>query len=193
MGILLALAGLALVGGVISGIGNVMQGQQEASKAELEAQKQRESIPILQAQVRAMEADRKAAGERLTLQQRALAIQEIQTARQGAEATSSVAASAGAGNLGGASPLRRARALERQTQLGLTQISGQRREAEIGYEQIARDIQTRTLATEYDIRWAGLGAGQLEEEADFARTYGWLSGLGSMLGAGGSTLSLFRK
>jgi len=55
-----------------------------------------------------------------------------------------------------------------------------------------RNIDVRTLATQFDIRWAGKGAKRLEQEAGFYRSYGWMSGFGEVLGGLGGALGLFR-
>jgi len=192
MGILLVLAGLAIGGGILSAIGRGMEGEQKAQQAELEAQKQRESTAVMRAQIKAMAADRAASAERLALQQKGLAIQGLRTERAGAEAQAAIGAAAGAGNLGGVSPLRQARAVQRKTGWGMAELGGQRREAQLGYEEILRNIDVRTLATEFDIRWAGKGAESLEKQAGFYRTYGWLSGAGDILSAGAGAIGLFK-
>jgi hypothetical protein len=192
MGILLALAGLAVGGGIIQAIGGKQEAGYKARQAELEAQKKRESIQVLQSQLQAMQEESRAGKEQLTLRERSLGLAGIQTAEEGAVSVGSARAETGVSNLGGVSSLRKANMIQRQTDRQMAEIGVQRSEAQLSYQQLTRDIGARSLATQYDIRWAGIEAQNLEEQAQFYRSYGLLSGIGSILGAGAGALSLFR-
>ena len=196
----LALAGIVLTlgGAAVSAIGAVKQGQQEADKAELEAQRLRENIPLLEEQKRVQQADIGLKQSGIALQQKVLSNQALETARAGGAAKGMIAARAGAGSLGGASPLRQSMEVQRRTQetLGINRMQkgllGQQSEF------VSLAGEAGISQTEFNIRWAGLGAEQKEKEAEWAEQYGWLSALGYGLSGAGQVIgttdwSLFKK
>lgn len=186
-----AIAGLVLTlaGTGIAAYGAYQEGQQESDAARLEAQKLRESQGVLEQQKTAQIAGKEAIGKVAEIRQRELSVQALETAQAGRAAKGQVAAAAGVGNLGGASPLRQSLQIQRQVERQLGVISG--RQAELGIQTGVQTLaaEAQIAGTQYDIRWAGLGAEQREKEADWAEQYGLLSAIGTGLGGIGQGIS----
>ena len=195
---------LAFLGALITVSGVVAQSVHEAEIAETEAEAEREKIPALQAQLTAqkadladIEADKAAAAQMAIIEQGTLTTKGLQTTYAGSAAKGNVVAGAAAGNLGGASTLRQTQLIQRQLQWQMSAIGGERQAAGLRAENAQRDLETRSLATEaqiletqYDIRWAGRRAEQQEDEAEYLRSMGLLTGGGGLLGAIGSAFGL---
>jgi len=170
--------GALVIGTGLKIAGAVIEGQQEADKAELEAQKLRESIALLKEQKRVQQADIELKQSGIALQQKVLSNQALETARAGGAARGMIAARAGAGSLGGASPLRQSMEVQRRTQETLGINRAQRGLLGQQSELVSLAGGAGISQTEFNIRWAGLGAEQKEKEAEWAEQYGWLSAFG---------------
>ena len=176
------LAGLAFIATAVGTgikVGGALRSAQEQEEAkELEAQRLGEEALLLEEGKKVQRAD-------IELKQKILSEQALDIAYEGRSVTSRLAARAGAGSLGGASPLRQAMAVQRKTE---TRLDISRQQSE--FVSLAGEMGMKK--TDFDIRWAELGVEQKEKEADWARQYGWLQatgyafeGFGSMLGLAG--------
>lgn len=171
----LALAAV-VIGTGLQVAGAIIEGQQEADVKELEAQRLREEALLLEEGKKVQQAE-------IELRQKVLSEQALEISYQGRAVRGIMAAQAGAGSLGGASPLRQAMAVQRKTE---TRLDITRRQSE--FTTLAGEAGMRQ--TEFDIRWAGLGAEQKEKEAEWAEQYGWLSAFGYGLTGMGETAGM---
>ena len=182
--------GALVIGTGLKIAGAVIEGQQEADKAELEAQKLRESTALLEEQKRIQQADIGLKQSGIALQQKVLSNQALETARAGGAAKGMIAARAGVGSLGGASPLRQSMEVQRRTQETMGINRAQRGLLGQQSEFVSLAGEAGIAQTEFDIRWTALEAEQKEKEAEWAEQYGWLSAFGYGLSGAGQAMGL---
>jgi len=184
--------GLQAGGTILGMIGQAQANEQQRKEKELEAQQLRDSLAIYQSQKEEVaaefadiEADKLAAGKLKDIGLQSLTMQGMEVAYQGAQATGSIQARAGAGNVGGESVLRQANRVQTQVGRQMTLIKGEREKTLLGYEDTLRGLESRTQAAETSLltaglqaKWATEKADLAQEEADWLRDYGWMSVLG---------------
>jgi hypothetical protein len=181
------LFGIYVIGTAIKVVGEVQQSLAQADADRLKASQLEElskpggyydqALAALNLDLTNIESGRTAAGKMLALtaaqyqassdQTRATATQqEMQTARKGSEAAGSVAASAGAGNLGQSGSVeKRKEGIQAQTQSSLAYIQ---QSADRSIQQNEIDIKKATLQYEDQLR--GLSSRQAQDTAEITLT-----------------------
>lgn len=191
---LLAVIGLGLT---LAGTGLAMgakqrENQQTIKEDELRAQQLREQAGIYEAEqgvIKAQQAeadkDILAAGNIYDINKKALTIQGLDTAYQGAAAKGQIGARAGAGNLAGQSILRQAASVQKKVERQMSLIAGEKTKLGIEYSDTLREFDIKKqelgvtlLTSELKEKWTLENAAFTQEEADWLRENGWQSVLG---------------
>lgn len=156
---ILGLIGMG-VGTTLSAIGTAQQTREDIRVAELQARQEQEAQGLYlrqqqttQAQIRAVESQ--------------AVIQGTQIAYSGRQATGSVAARAGVGNVGGASVARQAQAIKKQ-------VGWQQAGLQIQTKQTVLGLETEAFGQGLNAKWAGERSEELTAEADWLRRNGWM-------------------
>lgn len=172
----LALAGLLITvaGGAFAAVG-----QYQKNKADEAALK--EQLPVYDAQQAALEAQLKDIELNKTAAQQTTALNQMQIARQGAQAVGSVRATAGAGNVGGASVLRREMGIQ-------TQVGQEMTRQKIHLGTTLSGLNVGKLQTEASILQSNVNETNTKADIEFLQKYGWMNVVSVALGAGAQTV-----
>jgi len=159
----LALAGLLITvtGGIFAAVGQAQQNR--ADEAALASQ-----LPVYDAQQEALEAQLKDIEANKVAAQQTTALNQMQIARQGAQAVGSVRATAGAGNVGGASVLRREMGI--QTQVGQEMT---RQKIQLGTT--LSGLNVGRLQTQASLMQSQVNETNTRADIQFLQDYGWMN------------------
>ncbi len=162
--------GITILGGIFGAIGQAQKNK--ADEAALAAQ-----LPVYDAQQEALEAQLKDIELNKTAAQQTTALNQTQIARQGAQAVGSVRATAGAGNVGGASVLRREMGI--QTQVGQEMT---RQKIQLGTT--LSGLNVGKLQTQASLMQSQVNETNTQADIKFLQDYGWMNVAAVALGAG---------
>jgi hypothetical protein len=170
MPLLFGLAFLAIgFGGMLAMGGQHLQNLSDEARLERE-------LPVYDAQQAALKAQLKDLEAKKVAAQQMTAITETQIARQGAQAVGSVRATAGAGNVGGASVLRREMGIERQVGEEITK-------QDIQLKSNLGELGVASLRTSAELLKSNVEETNVRADLEFLRRYGWMSVVGQGLSA----------
>jgi hypothetical protein len=162
--------GITLIGGIFAAVGQYQQNQ--ADEAALAAQ-----LPVYDAQQAALTAQLKDIEANKVAARQTTALNEMQIARQGAQAVGSVKATAGTGNVGGASVLRREMGIQRQVGEEIT-----RQNIQLGTT--LGGLNVNRLQTEASLLQSNVNETNTKADITFLQKYGWMNVAAVALGAG---------
>ena len=162
---ILGLIGMG-IGTTLQAVGVAAQNKEDIRVAELQARQEAEAktLSLRQQQTTMAEIESVRAQS---------AIRATQLAYGGRQATGSVAARAGVGNVGGASVARQALSIKRQVGMEMTGLNIQTKQAVMG-------LETQAFGQGLSAKWAGERSEELTAEADWLRRNGWMRVAGTV-------------